>query len=192
MVDTAQFSVFSDQLSRADAPFAVSADVLERARAIKLLLTDCDGVLTDGGVFYSARGEEMKRYSIRDGMGVERLRTLAGVDVGIITGEHSESLQRRAEKLQITELHLGVKDKLALLQQILNTHDLVPHEIAYIGDDTNDIAIMQQVGLTACPADGIYLTQAIVDYICPQKGGFGAFRDFAELIIYAKTQTQFK
>src|SRR5690606_16387856 len=83
--------------------------LLAKARQIRLLLTDCDGVLTDGGVYYSERGEEFKRFSIRDGMGVERLRTLAAIEVGLITGESSGAVQRRAEKLQITELHLGCK-----------------------------------------------------------------------------------
>jgi 3-deoxy-D-manno-octulosonate 8-phosphate phosphatase (KDO 8-P phosphatase) len=169
---------------------AVGDRLLERARLVKLLLTDCDGVLTDGTVYYSAQGEEMKRYSIRDGMGVERLRTLAGVEVGIVTGEVSPSLIRRAEKLHISELHLGVKDKTAVLQQILQTRQLQPHEVAYIGDDTNDIGMMQCVGLAACPADAVYQAQAVAHYKSTQNGGHGAFRDFAELIIYAKLQKE--
>jgi 3-deoxy-D-manno-octulosonate 8-phosphate phosphatase (KDO 8-P phosphatase) len=168
----------------------VPETVLARARLIKLLLTDCDGVLTDCGVYYSARGEEMKRFSIRDGMGVERLRTLAGVEVGIISGEMSPSLMRRANKLAITDLYLGVKDKTAVLPQILQLHQLQPTEIAYIGDDTNDVELMRQVGLAACPADAIYLTRAAAHYVSAQRGGHGAFRDFAELIIFAKRQKE--
>jgi 3-deoxy-D-manno-octulosonate 8-phosphate phosphatase (KDO 8-P phosphatase) len=87
-------------------------------RQIQLLLTDCDGVLTDGSVYYSERGEAMKRFSIRDGMGVERLRTLAGVEVGIISGEDSAALRMRAQKLRITELYLGIKDKISVLDLI--------------------------------------------------------------------------
>ena len=165
---------------------AVPKTVLARARLIKLLLTDCDGVLTDGGVYYSARGEEMKRFSIRDGMGVERLRTLAGVEVGIISGEMSPSLMRRADKLSITILYLDVKDKTAVLRQILQFHPLQLAEVAYIGDDTNDVEMMRQVGLAACPADAIYLTRAVAHYVSTHHGGHGAFRDFAELIIFAK------
>ena len=181
MVNGRQFSVFSEQ-------YSVGEEVWRRAQRVKLLLTDCDGVLTDGGVYYSARGEEMKRYSIRDGMGVERLRKFAQVDVGIITGEQSPSLQRRAEKLQVSELYLGVKEKTAVLQQILQKQNLKVEEVAYIGDDTNDIEVMQQVGLAACPADAMYLTKAVAHYITPQNGGYSAFRDFAELIIYAKNK----
>ena len=162
------------------------ATLVAKARRIKLLLTDCDGVLTDTGVFYSAQGEEMKRFSVRDGMGVERLRKLADVEVGIITGERSGSVQRRAEKLKITELHLGVKDKTAVFQQILQKHNLTAHEVAYIGDDTNDLDVMRVVGLSASPSNGMYFARDVADYVCVSKGGHGAFRDFAEFIIAAK------
>jgi len=164
-------------------------DLQSRARAIRLLLTDSDGVLTDNGVYYSAAGEEMKRFSIRDGMGVERLRKFAAVDVGIITGENSGPVARRAAKLAITELHLGIKDKPAILRDILTRHNLKPEQVAYIGDDTNDVEIMRQVGLAACPADAISFARAAAHYICPSRGGYGAFRDFAELIIAAHTET---
>src|SRR6202051_3552022 len=99
---------------------------------IKLLLTDCDGVLTDGGVYYGEGGEELKKFDIRDGMGVERLRNLAAVQTGIITGELSPSVVKRAEKLKITELHLGVKDKPAVLKEIMDRLGLKAEEVAYI------------------------------------------------------------
>src|SRR5580704_11422278 len=91
----------------------------ERAKKIKLVLTDVDGVLTDNGVYYGENGEVLKRFSIRDGMGVERLRKLCGIGTGFVTGETSPSVARRAEKLGIRELHLGVKNKLERLQEIL-------------------------------------------------------------------------
>ncbi|MBK9053239.1 MAG: HAD hydrolase family protein [Chloroflexi bacterium] len=159
-----------------------------KAAAIRLLLTDCDGVLTDGTVYYSANGEEMKRFNLRDGMGVERLRRLMNVEVGIITGECSPAVQQRAAKLAITELHEGVKDKAAVLQTILYRRGLRCEQVAYIGDDTNDLGIMGAVGLTACPADALPMVQKIVDVVCGRKGGEGAFREFAELIIAAKCQ----
>lgn len=161
-------------------------DLRERARAVRLVLTDSDGVLTDNGVYYSARGEEMKRFSIRDGMGVERLRKLAGVDVGIITGELSGAVEQRAAKLQISELHLGIKDKATLLDQILARLGLEAREVAFIGDDTNDLEIMGRVGLAGCPADATPFARAAAHFVCPSQGGHGAFRDFAELIISAK------
>jgi YrbI family 3-deoxy-D-manno-octulosonate 8-phosphate phosphatase len=161
-------------------------ELQEKAHKIKLLLTDCDGVLTDGGVYYGEQGEVLKKFNIKDGMGVERLRKLADIHTGIITGEMSPSVAKRAEKLQITELHFGIKDKLSVLGQIMVNRNLKSEQIAYIGDDVNDIEIMQKVGLSACPADAINFTKNIVDYLCVNKGGEGCFREFAELIIASK------
>src|ERR1700760_584068 len=130
---------------------------------IKLLLTDCDGVLTDGGVYYGESGEELKKFDIRDGMGVERLRKIAGVTTGIVTGELSPSVVKRAEKLKITELHLGAKDKPAVLKEIVERLGLTSSEVAYIGDDSNDLQIMELVGFTAAPADAISFVKEKVD-----------------------------
>ena len=157
-------------------------EITARARRIKLVLTDSDGVLTDGGVYYSGNGEELKRFNIRDGMGVERLRQL-GIATGIVTGEMSPSVARRAEKLRISELHLGVKDKAALLPAILARLGLDPAHVAFIGDDTNDVAIMGLVGLAACPADATVFARHAAHYHCTTPGGHGCFRELAELII---------
>jgi 3-deoxy-D-manno-octulosonate 8-phosphate phosphatase (KDO 8-P phosphatase) len=165
---------------------ADSFELQQKARKIKLLLTDCDGVLTDGGVYYSAQGEEMKRFSIRDGMGVERLRTEADVEVGILTGEISECVKRRAEKLKISKLYLGIKKKSIVLDEIVRSLNLKYEEVAYIGDDTNDLEIMQMVGLSACPSDAAPFARQAANYFCEGRGGNGAFREFAELIIAAK------
>ena len=156
------------------------------AARIKLLLTDVDGVLTDNGVYYSESGEVMKRFSIRDGMGVERLRKLAGIDTGIITGETSPSVARRAEKLNIRELHLGIRNKLDRVSEIMERLQLQWEEMAYIGDDVNDLEVMEKVGIAACPADAMPQVSAIVHYHCGNKGGYGAFREFAEWLIELK------
>ncbi len=155
----------------------------EKLSRIKLLLTDCDGVLTDGGVYYGENGEEFKKFDIRDGMGVERLRNLAGVTTGIVTGELSPSVIKRAEKLKITELHLGVKDKPAVFEEILQRLNLKAEEVAYIGDDVNDLGIMKLAGLSACPANAISFVKDVADIVCEAKGGAGCFREFAEMII---------
>jgi 3-deoxy-D-manno-octulosonate 8-phosphate phosphatase (KDO 8-P phosphatase) len=156
-----------------------------RARRLKLVLTDSDGVLTDTGVYYSEDGEAFKRFSIRDGMGVERLR-VAGVETGIITGEKSESVRRRAEKLQLSHLYLGVKDKRQRLEGILEETGLTIAQIGYIGDDVNDLGILDAVagsGLTAAPSDAMPVVLKMVHYHCLLPGGHGAFRDFAEWIL---------
>ena len=163
----------------------MKSNTLEKARKIKLVLTDCDGVLTDTGTYYSANGEEMKRFSIRDGMGTERLRRNCNIETGIVTGENSGIVSRRAEKLNITEVHLGIKDKATLVKDLAERLNLELDEIAFIGDDTNDLEIMKLVGLTASPSDATRFAKELADIIVESKGGCGAFRDFAEFIIEA-------
>lgn len=164
----------------------INRHLLSRITPIKLVITDNDGVLTDTGVYYSAAGEEMKRYSVRDGMGVERLKTLLNIETIIVTGENSASLIKRAAKLDITGLHLSIKNKMHTVMNILSEKQLGLHEAAYIGDDYNDLDVLQRVGLSGCPADSMPLVKERVHYICTQNGGFGAFREFAELIIQHK------
>jgi 3-deoxy-D-manno-octulosonate 8-phosphate phosphatase (KDO 8-P phosphatase) len=166
--------------------FMAPADLTARARRIRLVLTDCDGVLTDGGVYYSERGEEMKRFNIRDGMGVVRLRDL-GIATGIVTGETSPSVRTRAAKLRITELHLGIQDKPACLTDILARTGLKAEEVAFIGDDTNDLGILAMVGLSACPGDATSFAREVAAYHCTTFGGHGCFRELAELIIAAQS-----
>lgn len=160
-------------------------EINKRSAQIKLVLTDNDGVLTDTGVYYSDSGEIMKRFSIRDGMGVERLRDV-GIETGIITGELSGSVRTRAEKLKIQYLYLGIKDKLGRLDSILAETGLSTAEIAYIGDDYNDFEIINEInkfGLTAAPLDAMPKIVEAVVYHSQVKGGQGAFRDFAEWIM---------
>mgnify|MGYP000260868855 CR=1 FL=1 len=162
-------------------------EIARRARAMRLLLTDCDGVLTDAGVYYSAKGEELKRFSIRDGMGVERLRN-AGIETAIVTGENAEMVLRRAEKLGI-HAHLGVKDKAAQLASILREHGVSLGEVGYMGDDVNDLGVMANVsetGLLGAPADAMPEVLPRVHYVTRAAGGHGAFREFAEWLIAAR------
>jgi YrbI family 3-deoxy-D-manno-octulosonate 8-phosphate phosphatase len=166
--------------------------LIEKAKKIRVIFTDNDGVLTDAGVYYSERGEELKRFSIRDGMGVERLRKFASIETGIISGEMSASLQKRAEKLQITILYLGIKNKKECMEEVLTKMNVSWEEVAYIGDDYNDLQIMYLCGLTACPSDAMPFVKSKVDYVATAPGGQGAFRDFAELIIMIKNDFEFK
>ncbi len=164
--------------------------VQERARHIRLVLTDCDGVLTDGSVYYSARGEEMKRFFIRDGMGVERLRVQAKITTGIVTGELSESVRRRAEKLKIEELHLGCKHKLPVVQSIAKRLGLSEKQVAYIGDDVNDLEVLTWAGLSACPRDAEPAVKNVVNVVCTHSGGRGAFRELAEIILASRQDSE--
>jgi YrbI family 3-deoxy-D-manno-octulosonate 8-phosphate phosphatase len=150
---------------------------------IKWLFTDIDGVWTDCTIFYSAKGEEIKAFSYRDGMGAERLKKLTSIDIGIITGEKSEIVERRAEKLNINTVFIGIKNKLEVVEIFLQENNLTWDNIAYIGDDLNDIEVMKRAAICACPADAYKDVLAISHYICEKKGGEGAFREFCEFLI---------
>lgn len=166
----------------------VSPDDLKGvASRIRLLLTDCDGVLTDAGVYYGAEGEALKRFCIRDGMGVKLLRD-AGIETGIVTGERSPCVAKRAEKLQISELHLGISDKATLVRELSLRRGIALSEIAFIGDDVNDFHVLQTVGLSACPGDAVSKVQSVVHIILRTPGGQGAFREFAEFILSAQAE----
>ena len=156
-----------------------------RAKKIRLVLTDSDGVLTDTGVYYSDSGEAFKRFSIRDGMGVELLRQ-AGIETTIITGELSPSVQQRAAKLQLQYCYLGVRDKRARLERILLETGLTVDQLAYIGDDVNDLGIIDAIrgaGLTGAPGDAVPVVRKAVQYRTTARAGYGAFREFADWIL---------
>jgi 3-deoxy-D-manno-octulosonate 8-phosphate phosphatase (KDO 8-P phosphatase) len=166
-------------------PVLLSRALRLRAAHIRLVITDVDGVLTDGGVYYSERGEAQKRFSMRDGMGVERLRN-ADVETAFLSREASPIVARRAEKLQLRLVYLGVADKRAALPQILVDARLEAAQLAYIGDDVNDAGIMAEVaarGLTGAPGDAVPSILKLAHYRCQQRGGYGAFREFAEWIL---------
>lgn len=162
-----------------------STDTTLRASAIKLLLTDCDGVLTDGTVFCGLDGEAFLQFSRRDGMGVARLRDI-GVDTEIVTRESSPIVTRRAEKLGIVRVHLGVMDKRRTIEQIVAARGIAPQQVAYIGDDVNDLEALGIVGLAACPADAEVVVRQRVHRVLRNGGGKGAVRELADYIIDAR------
>jgi len=157
----------------------------DKLKNIKLFLTDVDGVLTDAGMYYSEKGDELKKFNTRDGKGLELLRK-QGIEVGIITSEDTQIVADRAKKLQVNILHQGIKDKGKLLEQIIKEHNLVKSEVAYIGDDINDLPIINEVGFSACPSNAMEKVKKVVDYICEKKGGEGCVREFAEYILKVK------
>ena len=160
-------------------------DLAARAARVALVLCDNDGVLTDGTVWVSERGEEMLAYSRRDGMGVQRLRA-AGVATAIITRERSAIVRRRAEKLELPHLWLGVRDKRAHLEHVLAETGLRADQLAFVGDDLNDLDLMRAIGaegLTAAPADAMPEVARAAHYVCHAAGGRGAFREVAEWLL---------
>lgn len=143
---------------------------------IKMFLADCDGTLTDGGMYYTSNGELMKKFNTRDGYGISLLKE-KGILTGIITGEESEIVRRRGEKLGVDEIWLGVKDKTKTVQEICCKYDIDITEVAYIGDDLNDMEVMSAVGVAICPADAVSQIKEIAMYVTSQSGGHGAVRE---------------
>ena len=148
----------------------------------KLVITDIDGVWTDGGMYYTAEGDVMKRFCVKDGWGVAFLRHY-GVPVAIMTGENTPIVQRRAEKLRIERCYLGVKDKLALAQEVCRELGIGLGDVAYIGDDLNDLRLLRAVGYPASPANTPDYVKREVAYVCRASGGQGAFREVVEHLL---------
>lgn len=147
---------------------------------IKLLVMDVDGTLTDGRIYVGAQGEIMKAFDVRDGYAIAHILPEHGIVPVIITGRSSEIVSNRAKELGITELHQGVSDKLKMLQEIAAKYDVSAEEIAYIGDDLNDLPCIRYCGVTACPADAVSQVLEQVDYVCKHDGGRGAVREYVE------------
>ena len=154
----------------------------EKIARIKMLVMDVDGVMTDGGMYYSASGDEMKKFNARDGMGLQLMRE-AGYTLAIITGENSDIVYDRAKKLQIDETHRGIEDKLATIKDIMIRYCLEPDEVAYIGDDINDLQAMSIAGFAVAVQDAVASVKEIADYITTAKGGHGAVREVCDLIL---------
>jgi 3-deoxy-D-manno-octulosonate 8-phosphate phosphatase (KDO 8-P phosphatase) len=163
--------------------------IIEAAKNIKLVLLDVDGVLTDGRLYYGNSGEELKAFDIQDGLGIKLLQK-GGVKVGIITGRRSALLQRRAEELAISPLVQGREDKWLALNEILEDLDVSLEEIAFVGDDLPDLAVIKRVGLGITPANGSHIVASQADWQTKHSGGDGAVREIAELILSAQDKLE--
>lgn len=149
---------------------------------IKLVLTDIDGVWTDGGMYYDQTGNELKKFNTSDSAGVIFLRLL-DIPMGIITGENTPIVTRRAEKLKINYLFMGIKNKLAVAEKLCADLNISLQEVAYIGDDLNDALLLQAVGFSAIPANAPAYMEKYAPIRLTKGGGEGAFREFVELIL---------
>ncbi len=152
---------------------------LKLLKQLRVVLTDCDGVLTDGGMYYYDNGVEGKKFNTRDGMATKILRK-NGIKVGIVTGEDTIIVENRANKLKIDYLYMGVTDKYNVLLEICKKENIKPENIAYIGDDINDLEILKNVGFSACPKDAVKEIKEICSFISTQNGGKGVLRDVLE------------
>lgn len=148
----------------------------------KLVITDIDGVWTDGGMYYTADGDVMKKFSVRDGWGVAMLRH-HGIDTVIMTGEDTQIVVQRARKLRIERCHIGVQNKLELAEDFCRELNISLDEVAFIGDDINDLPLLRAVGFSGTPGDSSEYIQREVDFVTHAAGGRGAFREFVEKIL---------
>jgi 3-deoxy-D-manno-octulosonate 8-phosphate phosphatase (KDO 8-P phosphatase) len=154
----------------------------EKIKKIKLLLLDVDGVLTDGGIILGDSDRDFKIFNIHDGLGI-KLAQAGGIEIGIITGRTSEAVKKRADELAIKILYQGQQDKLKIYEQIKNDLGLNDDQIAYMGDDLNDLKLLQKVGLSFTVNDACDEIKAEVDYTTKNPGGKGAVREVIELIL---------
>ena len=149
---------------------------------IRLLVMDVDGTLTDGKIYMGQNGELMKAFDVKDGYAIANILPRLNIIPVIITGRSSQIVELRAKELMVEELYQNVHNKLEKLKECMIMHNVSDSEVAYIGDDLNDIECMCFSGLSACPIDAAEEVKQIADYVCKNKGGYGAVREFVEWI----------
>jgi 3-deoxy-D-manno-octulosonate 8-phosphate phosphatase (KDO 8-P phosphatase) len=157
----------------------------ERLQAIKAVILDVDGVLTDGGIYYDPTGREIKRFHVADGLGIELLR-LAGFRVVIVSGRVSEALTRRAAELKVTDCYQGVRDKKSHLEKLRQQWQMKVEELLYVGDDLNDLPAFEAVGVRVAVANADAMLKAQAHYVTKATGGNGAVREVCEWLLKAR------
>ena len=162
-----------------------SADAMERARRVRFIIFDVDGVLTDGGIYTGESGELLKPFHVRDGLGICQWQN-EGFGTAIITGRDSAIVSRRAAELKIGDVYLGHADKRSAYAEIKERHVLQDDEVAYVGDDLIDLAVMAQVGFPAAPADAVAEVQRLACLVSGKPGGKGAVREIIEFLLKAQ------
>jgi 3-deoxy-D-manno-octulosonate 8-phosphate phosphatase (KDO 8-P phosphatase) len=163
--------------------------ILEKAKKIKLLICDVDGVLTDGRLFYSGRGEAYKAFNVKDGLGIKLLQSIE-VSIAIITSRNSSIVKNRMTELGIEYIYQNQKNKTLAYTELLETLNLEESEVAYIGDDLPDLPLIERVGLGVAVADAHAVILERADWITTRKAGKGAVRELADLIIHAKGKAE--
>ncbi len=159
--------------------------IMNDCKKIKVVITDVDGVLTDGGMYYSHEGDIMKKFHVRDGMGVTLLRK-NDIPTIIITKEKNKIIQQWAKKMKVYKLYDGIQKKEVMVEKISKELNILPSEMCYIGDDVNDVEILKKVGLAIVPNDAIDLTKKISKIITKTNSGKGVLREVVDLILSIK------
>ena len=160
--------------------------LLSKIKDVKILLTDVDCVLTDGGMYYDKSGDIMKKFHTRDGMGVTLLRK-KGIPTIIVTKESTVMVRKWAKNMKIEKIYDGILNKAEILPEVCKFYELESNNVAYIGDDVNDLELLKSVGFSAVPNDAILEAREIADYICKTNGGNGVLREIANLLITVKS-----
>jgi 3-deoxy-D-manno-octulosonate 8-phosphate phosphatase (KDO 8-P phosphatase) len=160
-----------------------------KLKAIKMLILDVDGVLTDGKIIIGNDGEELKFFNVKDGLGIKHIQKL-GIVIAIITGKSSNIVQSRMSALGVEDIYQGQKNKLNAFSELLEKYNFKKHEVAYIGDDLPDAPLLNDVGCAIIPQDGHALLYDLVDYRCKAKGGEGAVREVCDLLYEANDLTK--
>ena len=160
--------------------------LMDSLRTIKCVVFDVDGSITDGGIYFSSQGDELKKFGIKDGMGIASITHNTDINVCIVTGRSSQMVKRRADELKITYLYEGVKDKAVVLGNICNELKISLNEVLAFGDDINDMPMMAMAGLSACPADAHPAVLNHVNIISDFDGGHGAARQICDLLLMSK------
>jgi 3-deoxy-D-manno-octulosonate 8-phosphate phosphatase (KDO 8-P phosphatase) len=163
----------------------IAPEMVKRAQKIKAIITDVDGVLTDGGIIYDNSGNELKRFHVRDGHAIAPLREL-GFWVGVVTGRNSEVVKFRCRELKFDFHYHGIKDKFSQVEEVLNDHNLNWEEVAFLGDDTIDMPIMEKCGLGVAPADAPEYVRKVAHLVTSKAGGQGVLREASDIILAAQ------
>lgn len=165
----------------------IEDNVWQKASQIKLLICDVDGVFSDGRIYLSNSGEELKAFHTRDGFGVRSLLS-CNIDIAVITGRKSQLVENRMRALGVDKIYQGIDDKLVAYRELLAHYQVTPEQVAYIGDDMVDLPVMQQVGLSVSVADGHPYVKKQVDMVTYTAGGHGALRELTDLILMSQNK----
>jgi 3-deoxy-D-manno-octulosonate 8-phosphate phosphatase (KDO 8-P phosphatase) len=164
-------------------------EVLTRARSIRLLLLDVDGVLTDGSLYFDAKGETLKVFHVRDGHGI-KMAQRAGLEVALVSGRRSDAAYHRARELGLNRFYEGVRDKIAILEELLAALNLSPSQVAAVGDELVDLPLFRRVGLAVAVADAVPEVRAAAHWVTSLPGGKGAVREVCDLLLKAQDRWQ--
>ncbi len=157
----------------------------EKIKPVRVLILDVDGVLTDGGIIIDDSGQETKRFDVRDGHGLKMLMRYA-VEVIFLTGRNSRVVDHRAKDIGVSEVYQGVRNKREVFEKIIKEKNILPAQVAFVGDDVVDVSVLRRVGFSATVADAADDVKDIVDYVAKKNGGRGAVREICELVLQAK------